>query len=187
MSDEQRDPVPYERFAAVTAEKNALKEEIGPLRERAAGLDAAIRERDAARAELATATAGFADRTALYRAGVDDDEGQDVARALYARLPQDSRPASLGDWLTGLRAEGASVPRALAPYLRQPAAPAAATPAPGAQAAAAPRPAAPAASPPPAAGRVDEIALRAAREKARKTGDWNDFKQLVGLDGAWKA
>lgn len=179
MSDEEtppppdaQAPVPYERFAAVAAERKALKSEVEALRTKAGGLDAATKEAADLKSALASAQADFADRLALHRHGVGDDEGQDVARMLHGRLPPENRPA-LGDWVAGLKAEGATIPRALQPYLAP--APSGVTPP------TAPKPAATSGQPPPASGRVDDAALRTAREQARKTGDWSGFAKLVGI------
>lgn len=161
-------PVPYERFAASRTEVRALKAEIEGLRGKAGQVDGLAKERDEAKAALAAAQIEHGETVALLRAGVIDDEGAAVARTLYGRLPAENRPA-LGDWLTAMRAEGAQVPRALAPYLGQQQAPAGTPASP-------PRPARPGGSPPPSGGLATDALLRAARER----GDHAELARLLG-------
>ena len=56
---------------------------------------------------------------AAWSAGITDDEGVDVARTLYNRLPKTDRPA-FGDWLTSLKSDPSKAPRSLQPYLGAP-------------------------------------------------------------------
>jgi hypothetical protein len=175
--DGSKAPVPYERFAASRAEVRALKAEADGLRAKATAAEQAIRERDEARTALAAAQTEHADALSLLRAGISDDEGQAVARTIYGRLPAEGRPA-LGDWLSGLRVEGAQVPRALAPYL-------------GGQAQAQqqqqpipPRPAPPGQAPPPAGGSAGDAAIRPLRERIeRGAGSAEDRAELARLLG----
>ena len=57
------------------------------------------------------------ERLALHRAGIGDDDGQEVARLLWSRLPAEGKPKTIEEWVGGLRAEGAVVPKPLAAYL----------------------------------------------------------------------
>jgi hypothetical protein len=168
-----KQPVPYERFAAVVAERKALRSQVAGTADLQAKLDAATKRATDAEAALASGRQEWEERSALWKAGVDDDDGIDVARTLYGRLPADKRP-TMSEWIAGLKAEGATVPKPLAPYLaqQQPAA---------APAKAQPKPGQPQAQPPSAAGRADETAIRTARMEAHRTGDWSAFKRLVGM------
>lgn len=163
-------PVPYERFAGVVSERNAARKELEALRPQVGLLDVATKERDALREQLAAVASEHSDAIALLRAGVDDEDGQTVARALYGRMPADGRPASIGEWLGGMKADPAAVPRGLAPYLLPPAAPVAAPP----------KPAAPNGQAPPATGSARDAQIRAAREHLRLTGDGADLRKLLG-------
>ena len=169
-----KQPVPYERFAAVVAERKALRSQVAGTADLQAKLDAATKRADAAESALASGRQEWEERSALWKAGVDDDDGIDVARTLYGRLPADKRP-TMSEWIAGLKAEGATVPKPLAPYLAQQTPPGAAPPK------AQPKPGQPQAQPPSAAGRADETAIRTARMEAQRTGDWSAFKRLVGM------
>jgi hypothetical protein len=142
------------RLAEVIAERNSL---------RAAATEGAAHK---ARADEAVATlererAAWSEDRDLMRAGLIEDEARDVARMLWQRLPAEGRP-KVGEWVSGMRAEGATVPRALAPYLTAPAG----------------QPAVPKAPPPPAgtgqqppsSAPVTGDALRAAREAWERAG-----------------
>jgi hypothetical protein len=62
-----------------------------------------------------TVTRAEVDRT-LADAGITDPEGRGVALYLHGSTPEKERKP-LAEWLASLKAEGAAVPRALAPYL----------------------------------------------------------------------
>ena len=201
MADEPTNPpedntVPYHRFSELAAEKAALKTqfdvqaaEAKGWQERAAAADALQAQIEKMRGEHEAAMTGWSEERSMFAAGIADAEGHAVARTLYKTLPESSRPASIKAWLTGLAADGATVPRGLAPYLPSAAAPA--TPA---------APAAPAApatptngatpNTPPAASLapsapagVTAQAVRAAVERGQRTGDWSEFKSLTGRGG----
>ena len=63
----------------------------------------------------AKASAWDTERT-LMGHGLTDPEAQDFARFAYGRIPEADRP-TLGDWLTGVKADPTTAPAALAPYL----------------------------------------------------------------------
>ena len=186
MSDEPKtpDPVPYERFQAVVAERNTLRDadaaratEMQKLTERAATVDALTAALAEAKAGRAADADAWGQERALMGAGFTDAEGQTVARALFAAQPEAIRAKPIGDWLGGLKAEGATVPKALAPYL-SPAAPTTTT--------TAPPPKAPAAqggtsTAPGANGATSAAALKALREAASKSGDWAAFNAAAGV------
>jgi len=156
--------IPKARFSEVVSERNAARDEARALGERAKAADGLALERDQAQAALAAARAEHSEVVALFRSGLSDDEGQAVARALHGRLPAEGRPA-LAEWIGGLRAEGAAIPKALAPYLGgQP------------QQQPPPKPAPATNGAPPAAGTATDSMLRAARE----TGNWSELRRLLG-------
>lgn len=187
MSDEEADEsggepggrpdVPYARFSKVVDAKNtaradlaAARAELDAAKAQAATVASVTAERDRLLALTDSLRSEHADSIAMFRAGLDDDEGQAVARTLHGRLPEAERPA-LSEWLAGLRAAGAEVPRSLAPYLA-PSAPVAP---------AKPKPAAPKTQQPPNGGKPEGAAVREAREKLRLTGDPSDLRRALGL------
>lgn len=160
-ADTAQGPVPYTRFAEVAQERAALKAQVATLTESAAKFEAAAKDAAEARAELDRLRSDYAERTALTKSGITDEDGQDVARLLYGRLPAEGKPKSIGEWVGALRAEGATVPKPLAPYLSATSAPPATTTTP------APKASAPSATAPPAAGAVTSQAIIDAYSRLR--------------------
>ncbi|MCB9681829.1 MAG: hypothetical protein H6733_10180 [Alphaproteobacteria bacterium] len=156
--------IPYARFEEVYQTMIDLRGEVAGLREVAT-------ERDKARAELATLQGQYTEDRALWGAGLTDPEGQDVARFLWSRVAEDARPeGGIGAWLSGLRADGATPPKALAPYLGSgttPAAPVTPNPSRGVV----PGPA-------PVGEVLSAEQIRAVTEKAQRTGDWSEYDRL---------
>lgn len=117
---------------------------------------------------------------AAWQAGVTDPEGIEVARLFWGKLPEKDRPA-LGDWLSGLKADPSTAPKALAAYLS--AAPTAPTGnPPGAQS----QPAKPlpsantgAVPTPSAVSRFDAASIRALRQEAQRTGDYSKLREAM--------
>jgi hypothetical protein len=174
------DMVPASRLAEVAAERNALRKERDAL---SAEVGKSAEWRTAAEthaAELAAERSARAEERDLYRAGLLDEEAHVVARALYSAMPAEGRPATLGEYLGSLRAEGAAVPRALAGYLSEPAA----KPGPVTTQ---PKPPAGAGKPTPSGASVTAEALRAAREHYHKTGDLEPMRRLQAAQKAPKA
>lgn len=164
--------VPASRLAEVVAERNTARRELADA---LAKVGKAAEWETAANthaADLAAERAARAEERDLFRAGLVDDEAHVVARALYAAHPADTKPKSLGEYLGSLRAEGATVPRALAGYLGEPGKPAPAPPA------AQPKPPAGGGKPTPNGVTVTAESLRAAREHYHKTGDAGQMKAL---------
>lgn len=143
------------RLSDVIAERNAVRKEAATLREQAGKADEYRQAAEAATARLAAREAEWVDERAMVSAGLVDDEARDVARALYGRLPGEGRPATVAEWVASLRVEGATPPRALAPYLGGGGAPPVAAPP--------PRPSGNGQQPP-VGGPADGAALRQARE-----------------------
>lgn len=169
--------VPASRLAEVVAERNAARRDLADAQARAGKAGEWEATAASTATELASERAARSEERDLYRAGLVDDEAHVVARALYAAQPPDIRPKSLGDYLASLRAEGATVPRALAGYLGEPGKPPAA---PVVQ----PRPPAGAGKGTPNGASVTAESLRAAREHYQRTGDKS---QMVSLAAARRA
>lgn len=161
------------RLKEVIGERNAALAELVTSRELAAGAEALRSQLAELTAARAAETASWGEEKELMRSGLLDDEGRDVARLLYQRTPESERPKSIGEWIGGLRAEGATIPRALQPYLGAPGA--TVVPPPRATGDGKPAPTAPAVTP---------EALRAAREHYKKTGD---SSKMAALSIAMKA
>jgi hypothetical protein len=151
------------RVSELTAERRDLRARVATLEAAAAESGDWKAKAEAAAATLASREAEWGDERALLRAGLADDEGIDVARTLYRRLPDADRPASIGEWVASWSAEGGIVPRAMAAYLGG-----------GAGQPGVPRPPPPppagAGKQPPAAAPVDAAAIRAAREAWQAAG-----------------
>lgn len=165
------DTVPATRLAEVVAERNAARRELEAAKV-AAG-KATEWEATAAQtaSELAAERAARAEERDLYRSGLVDEEAHVVARALYSALPKDARPATLGEYLGGLKAEGAAIPKALAGYLGgEPAKPGLTTTQPK-------LPASSGKATPTGAALTPE-AYREAREHYARTGDLEPMRRL---------
>jgi hypothetical protein len=161
--------VPYPRFAKVNAERKALADQNEALQGQLAAHRAAADELAALRAERST----WAEERELMGQGLTDEEGISLVRHYYGRLPAESRPKSLGEYVASLRVEGAAVPKGLAPFVGAPAAAVAESP----QARTMPRSTATGVAAP-AAPTVTAEALRAAREQAQRSGNWEPVKAL---------
>lgn len=124
----------------------------------------------------------------IWRAGLTDPEGIEIARLLYSRLPQESRP-TMSDWLSGFAADVSTAPRALAAYFSPPAPAPGLPPAP--QSSLSTAPASPGAAALPNANRgavpgaaaptqsFDAATIRAMREDAQRTGDYSRLREAM--------
>lgn len=166
--------VPYARFAKVAGERRALAAQVEALQIEARAYAAGADELLALRAERTS----WAEERELMSQGVTDAEGIDLARHYYGKLSADQKPKTIGEYVSGLRVEGAVVPRGLAAFVTPP--PVAVTAAPVDQQYAArvmPRSTATGTAPP-AAPTVTADALRSAREQAQRTNNWEPVKAL---------
>jgi|AACY02.1.fsa_nt_gi hypothetical protein len=179
--------IPYSRFQEVVRQKQELAAkldatgaEVQALSEKVATVGALTETIAKLKAEQQRTVAGYEERLALVSFGINDAEGQTVARALYNGLPDAERPKSIADYLGQFKGDSEDAPappRALAPYLQ----PAQAAP----QEKSTPFPGGPKGQPtPPRAPGVTADALRAAREKGQRSGDWSDYKALRNSMGA---
>lgn len=200
MADEQGEggkaPIPYDRFQQVVAEKNALNERVGALekeartyQERAATADTLAKQIEQIKAEHSKAASAWDRQRALIGAGIVDDEGIELADYYYGKVPEKDRPA-MGDWIKAMREAPDKAPKALRtwldtgpntepddidPDIEDKAPPKRETRPPRTQRTADPSGTQGARHTPTAEQ------VRAAREKAQKTGDWADFNRLAGF------
>ena len=154
--------------------------------ERAQAAEAQLAELRAKLGELEASKVTWQSERAVYQAGITDPEGVAVATFLHGQLPAEGRPA-IDKWLGKMRGEGGQIPRALAAYFPQPAAPApaaSAAPAP----AAAPQPKVTTTAPMPAqvttsagtqSAGYDEAQIRALRIEAQRTGNYEALRKAM--------
>lgn len=91
-------PVPYERFRQVNDKLRQVSEERTALESRLAAREA----------ELTSQVTRAQEDRHLARLGLLDDEGVDIARLLYGRVPEAERPkGGLVEWLQAQRSTGA--------------------------------------------------------------------------------
>lgn len=172
-----REPVPYERFSEVAGERKALAARVAELEASAADTARLSAALDAEKGGRKAERAAWEEERALLRGGITDPEGVEVARLLFGRAPEEARAGGIAGWLDGLRAEGATVPRPLQPYLSPPGG--AAAPPPGGVKP--PASGAAGAQHPPAAGSVTADAIRAATQRYQRTGHPDDRASLERL------
>ncbi len=174
-------PAPAPAPAADKAEAKAEAKRIAELEAQLEGLRAS-----ASKAErLAKQLEELQVERAAWQAGVTDPEGIEVARLFWGKLAEKDRP-TLGDWLSGLKADPSTAPRALAAYLSAsspapapPAAPSTGNP-PGAQSAKGLPSANTNAIPTPSAvSRFDAASIRALRQEAQRTGDYSKLREAM--------
>lgn len=192
MSDTEDGPamVPSARLREETSAKRAamaraaeLEAELAVLSKRASTADTLAKQLEEERTRYSTASSSWEAERAVYQLGITDPEAIEVARHLHGRLPEQGRPA-LADWLRSAKEDPSKAPRALVPYLAQPApTPAPATSAatsstalgssPSPSAASSQRPGATA--PAAAATQLDAGQIRALYQEAARTGDWSKW------------
>jgi hypothetical protein len=97
--------IPYQRFAAVIAERDTARKAA-----EAAGTAAAKA------AQLERELTGAREEATLARAGWTDPEAVELARLYHSKLPEESRPDLVG-WLGQMRADPGKAPKALTPWL----------------------------------------------------------------------
>ena len=131
----------------------------------------------------------------LWRAGLTDPEGIEIARLLHGRLPAEGRP-TLSDWLAGFASDASTAPRALAGYLPGSSASAAAPAAPASVPSSLSQPVSAAAAALPAPGlpntnrgtvpgasapvqTFDAASIRAMREDAQRSGDYSRLREAM--------
>lgn len=172
--------IPYERFQQVYEEKKALASQVEELAGRVGDADALRQDLAVAREQYEGLQVRSSEDLHLASMGLDG-EARDLMRWAYGRLPEENRPA-LTEWADGIKADPTTAPKALSVYFSAPVAPEAPEPPKAPEA-----PKAPATPPnagvggkqPDTSGQpVSAEALRAAREKAERSGDWSAFETL---------
>lgn len=128
MADDADKTVPMTRFRAVNqklADTAKLLEttqaELKEAQKAAGGSSTAATELAALKQQLAAKEAAWAEERALLAGGITDAEDADLLRFHYQRVPEAERPASIADYIAGLKAKDAAVPKGLS-HLFQPAA-----------------------------------------------------------------
>lgn len=191
MSDTEDGPamVPSARLREETSAKRAamaraaeLEAELAVLSKRASTADTLAKQLEEERTRYSTAFSSWEAERAVYQLGITDPEAIEVARHLHGRLPEQGRPA-LADWLRSAKEDPSKAPRALVPYLAQPAPAGPAASAAASTAAPAPSPSPSAASsqrpgataPAAAATQLDAGQIRALYQEAARTGDWSKW------------
>lgn len=183
MSDEQDTEtkmIPMERFNEVVTERNSLRDTVEGLQSIADSSADTVATVQTLRNELEEMrTAHHKSQTdwnidrELLTAGITDEEGRQVARFLFSKLPDENRP-ELSVWLSSAMSDPSTAPRALAPYLAKP--PTIAPPAP------------PAGIPstntgtsatqhPATTGNISDERIRELRLAAVRTGDWTAYRE----------
>lgn len=111
--------IPYAKFQAAVADKKALQERVTTLEtevqtaaERAATADTLAEQLRKVKDEHKAAASSWGEERALLAAGVVDAEDIDLVRFHHGRLPAEGRP-TVADFVAGLKAEGAVVPKGL--------------------------------------------------------------------------
>lgn len=105
----------YNRFVEVNDKLAGAKLEADGLRKQIEELQTVAQQVP----QLQAHAQQWQEQAQIYRAGLIDDEGITVARALHAALPPEERPP-LPDWLGSLKSDPSKAPKALAPYFAAP-------------------------------------------------------------------
>jgi hypothetical protein len=129
MADEEKEgqasnAVPYDRFVTVNDQRKEYQAKVADLtaqlaavEKQAGAADALFTQLESVNATLESERQAWTQERSLMGAGLIDQEARDLAVWSYNRQPEEGRPA-LGEWLDGMRAEGADVPQYLAPYFK---------------------------------------------------------------------
>ena len=105
--------------------------------------------------------------------GTMDSEAIETAEWQYGKIKvaEGAEKPSMADWFTGMRENPESIPKAMSSFM-------VASQDAQTQERIVPKQVKIGTSPPAAAGGVTVEAIRSAKEKARRTGDWSEFKKL---------
>jgi len=167
----------HEAIVQELKEAKSLILELTPFKDKAAKMEglentnAELLAKVTALEETATANqAKWSQERTMLEHGITDQAGQQIAQLYYGQLAEEGRP-ELGEWLGGLKAEGAEVPTGLQGFLGG------STPVPTTK----PQPATNTGNggAPPPKGEVDAAAINAAREHLRTTGDRSRLEELL--------
>jgi hypothetical protein len=180
-------PVPYSRFKAVNAKYSEartriaeLEAEVQTLTEKSATLDTVSSTFQREKTSWAQERAGLQERLGLSELGLTSQEGQTVAKSLFGALGEDARKdPTLIDQVKAWPEQPDEAPAGLRPYLGSG----------GEQGGGGsggrrdPNKGTKVGGGEDAGGEVTADAIRAAREKAMKTGSWDEFDELVKRHG----
>jgi len=115
--------IPLDRFNAVVTERNELRSTVENLKSAVSSTADTVATVEALQKELTELKSAYdqskqdwnTDRE-LLTAGIRDEEGRDIARFLFSKLPEENKP-ELSEWLKTATSDPSSAPRALVPYL----------------------------------------------------------------------
>lgn len=167
--------IPYDRFQQVVAAKNELagqleaaRAEIGTWQERAANTDTLAGQLRETQGKLQAAEGRFSTFREISSRGLTDPDVVEAVEWQYGRLPEEGRP-DMGSWLDGMKADPDTAPAILRPHLFAPEQPAGK-----------PTPKQPAGrvAPPTSGTKPTAEEIRAVRERAQASGNWEEFKEL---------
>jgi len=193
-----------ERFQAVVAERNKLRDQLAEaksqmqtLTERAATADTLAQSLTKLEQQLKDEKASRAKESGLFEAGLTDPEDREMAEYHYAKLPGEGRP-EIGDWLKQLKADPSKAPKALRASFGEPSKGAAETKGSAEQTAASGTAGGEGRTEAKGAPRtlrgvdsesagvamqrqpVSPEKLREVRTAASRTGDWSEWKRITG-------
>lgn len=157
-----------------------LKDQVAALSEKSATVDTLAASVETWKGKATDAAARFEQYKVISAAlGTTDTEAIETAEWTHSRLPEEGRPA-IDAWLTDIKAEPETAPKALATWLTPAADPAAPT-----AAATRPAPKNPAngTTQTGAPATVSGEQFRSARDKGVRTGDWSEYKALKKAGG----
>lgn len=173
-------PIPYDRFKSVNDKYNSskariaeLEAEVQSLTEKSATVDTLASTLKSKEEEWGKERAGFQERLGLSELGLTSKEGQTVARSLYNSLDEEARKdVSFTDQVKAWKEKPEEAPAGMKPYLGVA----------GGEGGGSKRNANKGAGGDGGGSGPSSVtleALRAAREKAVKTGNWDEYDKLV--------
>jgi len=175
----------------LASQVSALQAEVQSLSEKAATVDTLTGQISEWKGKAEKAEGKFSRWQAIASGiGTTDTEAIEAAEWAYGRLPEEDRP-QLGDWLSGLREKPETAPKVLSPWLSPatdskpdstPPTRTKTTP-PASNGKTTPRAPARGAQAPGAPSSLSVEAVRAAKERGIKTGDWSAYRELVQAAG----
>lgn len=176
-----RDPVPYDRFKSVNDKYNASKSRIGELEaeiqsltEKAATVDTLASTLKDREETWGRERAGLQERLGLSELGLTSTEGQTVARSLYNSLGEEARKdVTFTDQVKAWKEKPEDAPAGMRPYLG------AVDTESGGSRRDANKGAGGESGGTGAGSGVTLAALRAAREAAVKSGNWDAYDKLI--------
>lgn len=176
--------VDHSTFKAVTRDRDEWKSKASEYESQIQALTERTAAAERAEAEWRAKEAAWGEERTLLGAGITDAEDADLVRYHYGRINGDAKPKTIADYLAGLKAEGAAIPKGLSHLFGKPPPDATASTSP---APAQPRPKAGGdGTPPPSAGSVTAQAIRDATEHGQRTGDWTRFHDLAKANAGRK-